>query len=433
MQLDREAIVPPGASPVAVPDGADPRDARRPTADEQTLREVVERLAPIDRTPCSAGEREAAEWIAERLRAAGVGEVALEDEPSWGTFLPQMTALGGLGMLAGAARRCARRRRAALGCAVAAVAGIVDEAQNGPRVLRRAVRRRRSTVNVVARAGDPEAARTLVVLAHHDAAQTGRFFDQSLMIALHRRWPELIERGRKRSCRSGGSAWPRRWRRSLTIPLGRRGAALARRGASARSASRARGRHLAQPDGAGRQRQPLRRGRDPRARGDGSRERPLPGPARAARLLRRRGDPAGRHPRVHRLPPATSSTPERTWFLNLDRVGSPHLVMLEGEGPIWMEEHTDPSLPRPGRATSPSEQRIELERGFRARASTDSIIPSRAGYPSAFIGSITDWRLPANYHLMTDVPENLDYGTIADATNLVYALARRLAGKASAA
>ena len=36
---------------------------------EGTLREVVETLAPIDRTPCSPGEREAAEWLATRLQA----------------------------------------------------------------------------------------------------------------------------------------------------------------------------------------------------------------------------------------------------------------------------------------------------------------------------------------------------------------------------
>ena len=81
------------------------------------------------------------------------------------------------------------------------------------------------------------------------------------------------------------------------------------------------------------------------------------------------------------------------------------------------------------RAARRSALRIEipLERGFRARASTDSVIPSRAGYPIATLVSITDWRSPANYHLPSDVPANLDYGTIADATRLVYELARTLA------
>jgi Iap family predicted aminopeptidase len=75
---------------------------------------------------------------------------------------------------------------------------------------------------------------------------------------------------------------------------------------------------------------------------------------------------------------------------------------------------------------------IPFERGFRARASTDSVIPSRAGYPIATLVSITDWRSPANYHLPSDVPENLDYGTVASATQLVYELARTLATDARA-
>src|SRR5437879_11940028 len=76
---------------------------------EGVLREVVERLAPIDRTPCSAGEREAAEWLASRLRAVGGVEVALEDEPSWGTFPPTLTGLGALGSAAAALVLAGRR------------------------------------------------------------------------------------------------------------------------------------------------------------------------------------------------------------------------------------------------------------------------------------------------------------------------------------
>jgi len=61
---------------------------------EGILSEVVEALAPLERTPCSPGERLAAEWLAERLRAVAGVEVALEDEPSWGTFPPTATGLG---------------------------------------------------------------------------------------------------------------------------------------------------------------------------------------------------------------------------------------------------------------------------------------------------------------------------------------------------
>src|SRR5947207_3404652 len=114
----------------------------------RALREVIETLAALDRTPCSSGEREAAAWLRERFDAVANVEVAAEEEPSWGTFPPTATGLGVLG-LAGAALVLAGRRRAGAGAAALSIAGIVDEAQNGPRLLRRALRRRRTTVNVV--------------------------------------------------------------------------------------------------------------------------------------------------------------------------------------------------------------------------------------------------------------------------------------------
>ena len=58
------------------------------------------------------------------------------------------------------------------------------------------------------------------------------------------------------------------------------------------------------------------------------------------------------------------------------------------------------------------------------------MIPSRAGYPTTTLVSITDWRAPANYHLLSDVPENLDYGTVAEATRVVERVARELAARA---
>ena len=118
--------------------------------------------------------------------------------------------------------------------------------------------------------------------------------------------------------------------------------------------------------------------------------------------------------------------PASTWFLVPDTVGSPHLIMLEGEGPFRMEKYTDPSF-RDLVAGVAEERGIDLDRGYHARASTDSVIPSRAGYPTACLGSLTDWQAPANYHLMTDTPENLVYETIADATRLSYGVAAELA------
>ena len=208
------------------------------------------------------------------------------------------------------------RGRRALGALLAAstLAGIVDEAQNGPRVAaapgappahdrqRGRARRRRAT-----------AAGTLVVLAHHDAPQTGMLFDQTLQRRLYERAPQLIERFK--------TPLPQWWlglagplatllARAPRPPRAPRAPGCSRRRCSARALRR---RRVAQPDGARRERQPLRRRRAGRPRRAAARA-PGAGPARAAGLLWRRGDAPGRHARVHRAPPPRAR-PGRTWFV----------------------------------------------------------------------------------------------------------------------
>jgi Peptidase family M28 len=406
---------------------------------EATLREVVETLAVIDRPPCSPGERQAAEWLAARLRAVGGVEVALEDEPSWGIFAPTVTGLGLLGMVAAALTLRGRRVIGAL-LAAGTLAGIVDEAQNGPRLLRRLVRRRRITVNLIARveggkgegAGDRDGegaggeegdgVGTLVVLAHHDAPQTGILFDQALQQRIYARAPQVIERFK--------TPLPQWWL-GLAGPLATLVAALRGRPAPARAGL------LLGAVGAALVadvwRSPTVPGANDNLSGVAAlvalaellREQPLPGlrvllVSCGAEETLQDGVRAFVARHRHELEPG------RTWFANLDTVGSPHLVSLEAEGPVWMESYTGPWL-RDLLATCADQIGVELQRGFRARASTDSVIPSRAGYPIVTLVSMTDWRSPANYHLPSDVPANLDFSTVADATRLVYELARSLA------
>ncbi len=391
---------------------------------EGTLREVVETLAPIDRTPCSPGERKAAEWLATRLQAIAGVDVALEDEPSWGTFPPTATGLGLLGIVGAALVLRGRRATGAL-LAAGTLAGIVDEAQNGPRILRRLVRRRRRTVNLVARAGSGDG--TLVVLAHHDAPQTGVIFDQTLQRRIHELAPQLLERVKTP---------PPQWWVGLAGPLCTIAAAIARRSRLAR---------LGIAIGAFGTATVADLWRNETVQGANDNLSGVAVLVALAELLRERPVPGMRVLLVscgaeetlqdgvrafiarHRDELAQG----RTWFVNLDTVGSPHLVMLEAEGPVWMESYAGPWLRD---LVDECAQRLEIpfERGFRARASTDSVIPSRAGYPIATLVSITDWRSPANYHLPSDIPANLDYGTVASATQLVYELARTLATDARA-
>jgi hypothetical protein len=69
---------------------------------------------------------------------------------------------------------------------------------------------------------------------------------------------------------------------------------------------------------------------------------------------------------------------------------------------------------------------IPLFPNLRLRNATDGVFPLTAGYPCASLCSCTDLKQPANYHWPTDVPENVDYETVADAVRLTEALVRRL-------
>jgi Iap family predicted aminopeptidase len=64
---------------------------------------------------------------------------------------------------------------------------------------------------------------------------------------------------------------------------------------------------------------------------------------------------------------------------------------------------------------------------MRSRNSTDGVIPSRAGYPTATIASMNRYKALSNYHKMSDTPENVSYRTVLQALTLSEAVARELA------
>jgi len=384
------------------------------------LREVIERLAVIERPPCSDGERHAAAWIADRLRDAGC-DVSVEHEDAWGPWPPNVLALGVIGTF-GALLVVFKRRLKGMVYACVALLGLIDEAQNGPRFLRKALRTKKKTVNVVATTGDRNATRTLVVLAHHDAAQTGAVFNQSWARLLYRINPDLMTRSKNQIPQWWLGVAPTvlavisavtRWRRP-----GRWAVAVAALGSATVWDI---------------MRSPTVPGANDNLSGVATlvglaetvRDRPIDGVrvmlvSAGAEESLQEGIRAFMH--RHRSDLEVGST----WFLNVDTVGSPHLVMLEGEGPIWMEDYTEPRFRRLVAECAAAEG-IELESGVRARASTDAIIPSRAGYPTATLVSVMPWRLPGNYHLMSDTPGNVEYSTVVDSIRLTYVVGRRLA------
>ena len=120
---------------------------------------------------------------------------------------------------------------------------------------------------------------------------------------------------------------------------------------------------------------------------------------------------------------------ERTWVLNIETVGGPSLALLEGEGIVVMEDYYD----RPFRdliARVADRDGTPLRRGMRSRASTDSVLPSRMGIPTATVVSIDRHKALSNYHLMSDTPENVRYPTVACAVDLAESVARELAAGA---
>lgn len=398
-----------------------PAVAALPPVPEDALREVVERLAPLDRTPCSAGEREAAHWLAERLRAAGVQDVELQSGPSWGTFPPTIVGLGAIGLLGGLLAMAGRRLIGSLGLAVSAL-GVIDEAQNGPRIARRLMRREQRTVNVVARVGDPSAARRLVVLAHHDAPQSGAIFDQSAIKSIHERWPHFVE--------SRKSPPPQWWIGVVAPVLGLLGALTRRRSLSLAGAGLG-------VVGTGLVADIMRNATVPGANDN------LSGVAVLVALAQMLRDCPLDGVEVWLVSCGAEETLQdgirafvdrnrsilgdgRTVVVNNDTVGSPNLIMLEGEGPIWMEDYPGPEF-RDLVQRCADAAGVALERGLRARSSTDSVITARQGWPTASITSLTDWRIMSNYHLPSDTPENLNYDTVAHATALTYGVAAALA------
>jgi Peptidase family M28 len=380
------------------------------------LRTTIEQLAPIERLPCSNGERDAAQIIAARLNALGCAAV-VEEEAAFGSYAWPVGAMAGLSALVGVV--AARRRLWGLVGGAVAAAGIADEISLGRQTVRRTLSPRRTTSNVVAEAGDPDADRTLVLMAHHDAAPTGAIFDQTLERRLADRFPQVVERmsenpplwwpvvGGPVMVAAGSAIGSNRLRRAGVVVSLLTTAALADVGSrravpgandnlSAVAVLLALAPMLADLKGL---RVILFSAGAEEALQEG------------ARGFAKRHFPA--------LPK------ESTWFLNLDTVGSGNLVLLDAEGPLRMEPY-DVAF---GDliAECAASAGVSVTRGLRSRNSTDGVVPNRHGYRSASLVSIDDQKLLPHYHLPSDTPDHVDYASVADTVRLAEAVARALA------
>jgi hypothetical protein len=382
-------------------------------ADTARLRATVKHLASFDRPSASEGERRAAEWIRGQLEAHGVPAV-IEQERAVGSMPLPLGLLSAAGVIAA----LGGRRAGVLG--LLAAAGIVDDVSGGPHLFRRLLPHR-TTWNVTGTAGDPEAEDTLVFVAHHDAANGGLIFR-----------PELT--------RLVADTFPAWYERQTTSPQMMRlvaaGPALAALGALTGV-------------------RPLRQAGLTVSAGSalaffdiGTRT-VVPGAndnltavavlLELARLLRE--EPVagvrvllvstgseesfmeGMRGWVRRHAPSLDRA--RTRVVVLETLGSPELILLEGEGMIWMTDY-DPEV-REFVADAADSAGVPLRRGLRLGFATDALSALRAGLRAATLASCDEYKMPANYHSQRDIPRNVDYGTVAEAAKVAEAAIRRAA------
>jgi hypothetical protein len=388
------------------------RSRSGPEPSQAELRSAIEHLAGLERAPCSEGEHQAAEWIAERFREHGL-DARIEEERVHGTFFQPLGLLAGIAALGGLAALRGRRLLGALAGGFAA-ASMWEDLSGGRRRWFRRRLRQEPTWNVVAEAGDPEAESTVVLLAHHDAARTSFLFDQSVPRFVVTRMPWLIERIDR---------WPPVMALVVGAPL------LVAAGAVAGS-WRAIGTGTVLAAGTAAVMADMARNEVVPGANDNltavatllELARMLAGaPVSGVRVLlvSTGAEEANQEGIIAFAERHFDSLPrDRTHFICLDTVGSPELLLIEGEGFLRMRDYPEES--KQLMVDAAEEAEVPLRRGLRLTFATDGLIPLRAGYPTVAIGSLNEYLVPSNYHWPTDTADRVEYGTVAGAVRLVH-------------
>ena len=371
------------------------------------IERVIRELASYERGSASPGERRAAEWLAEELRAAGCRDVRVDEERAHGGYWWPLGLLN-----AGSALAALLGRLPAALFGGAAVAAVYDDVSGGKLWFRRRTLPQRPTWNVIAELGDSDAPRTVVFIAHHDAAHSGLVFHP----ALPRIGMRLAPRQHERANQSvpiifavvlgplllalWGLLGRRSLRRAGLFFAGGATAAMANIGASqvvpgANDNLSAVGTVVALA-------QELA-------------ERP---PEGVRVLLLSTGSEEGFMEGMQAFGRRhfQELDREKTEFVCIECVGSPHLCVVEAEGMLRMRHYTEAS--REALARAGAEAGVELTRALRTVAATDALIALRAGYPTCLLGGVDDTKFPANYHWPTDVPDNLDWSSIEQAVEV---------------
>jgi acetylornithine deacetylase/succinyl-diaminopimelate desuccinylase-like protein len=378
------------------------------------IERIVRELASYERSSASGGERRAAEWLAGELREAGCRSVRVEEERAHGGYWWP------LGMLNAGALLASLRGRAAAALAGAfAAAAVYDDVSGGRLWFRRATLPHRPTWNVVAEAGEPDAERTVVFVAHHDAAHSGLVFHPALPRIAMERMPELHEKADQSVPIIYGvflgplllALWGLTGRRFLK-GLGTffaTGATAAMADIGTRGVVPGANDNLSSVAVVVALAHALRDNPPAGVRvillSTGSEESFMEGMQAFGR----------RH--FAALPRAT------TEFVCVECVGSPQLCVVEAEGMLRMRHYDEGS--REALAAAGAAAGVELRRGLRTVAATDGLISLRAGYRTCTLGGVDETKFPANYHWPSDTPDNLSWDSVEGALAVCEAYVRR--------
>jgi peptidase M28-like protein len=382
------------------------------TTNASDWRAAIRELAAMKRPSASEGERRAAELIAARLSALGC-EAAVEEERAHGGYwwpIGLVNAICAAGGVAALRRKRGRLTRGIVaGIAGAGAAALWDDLGHGRRWFRRTALPHRPTWNVVATVGAPEAERTLVLIAHHDAAHSGLIFHPILPRIPLKLWPRMHARA-ERSFPLLYMVWVGPVMVCVGSILGIR--RLIAGGAAIAGAATA-----AMVDIGARAVVP---GANDNLSSVGVlvglaaalRDRPVEG-LRVVLISTGSEESFSEGMQAFGERHFAELDPEQTEMICLECLGGPTLVVVEGEGMLRMRDY--PAHMREGLADAARDADEPITRGLRTTAATDAIIPLRAGYAVATLASVDETKLPMNYHWPNDVAENLHWSTIESA------------------
>ncbi|GAC1489689.1 MAG: M28 family metallopeptidase [Solirubrobacteraceae bacterium] len=369
------------------------------------LRDDVAALAALTRDSAGTGEAASARWLAARLLEVGARDVAVEPFRYQSTY----ALAHGLHALAGLLATRVRKGSLRAALALAALASLEFEVSGRNQWLRRLLPAGTGH-NVVARlpAAAGGAQRTLVLVAHHDAAQTGLIWH-----------PALAERGAAR-----------RLRRRRIDPF------LAPTAFGLLLAAVSPGRHaaralllaslLADADIA----------RSPTVPGASDNATGVAACLELARRLAR--EPLGADVLVlfcgceesgmggmDAFLQARALDPAATLVLGLDTLGAGTPIVCSGEGAILEHRYRDADLELLDAAAR--RRGLAPPQRWRIGAWTDPVMAVWRGIPALSLLSIGPRGLFTDYHRLSDTAERVDWSSVEHCVELAWAAAREWA------